>query len=294
MNKQSNISKIVLFLIGLVVVNFIANTFHIRFDLTQDNRYTLSKPTVTILEDLDKKITIKVYLEGDFPAEFKRLQVETRQLLEEFKSENSNINFKFINPLDSSKELIKKGLEPSQLSIQQNGKISEIVIFPWATIQTGKRIEKVSLLKDTNAQSQTEQLQNAIQNLEYAFADAIHKVTSKKNKKIAVLKGNGELSDIYIADFLRKLGEYYHIAPFTLDSVASNPKETLNKLNNFDLAIIAKPTEKFTEKEKYTLDQFITNGGKTLWMLDKAQAELDSLMATGESLAYPRELKLTD
>ena len=294
MNKQSNISKIALFFIGLMAINFIANKIYHRFDLTEDNRYTLSKPAIAVLDKIEKPIVIKVYLKGDFPAEFKRLQVETRQLLEELKSENNNIKFKFINPLDNAKELIAKGLEPSQLSIQQNGKISEIVIFPWATVQSGKKIEKVSLLKDTNAQSQTEQLQNAIQNLEYAFTDAIHKVITKKNKKITVLKGNGELDDIFIADFLRKLGEYYHTAPFTLDSVAKNPQETSKKLSEFDLAIIAKPTEAFTEEEKYTIDQFIINGGKTLWMLDKAQAELDSLMATGESLAYPRELKLTD
>ncbi len=294
MNKQPNISKIALLFIGLITLNFISNKVYKRFDLTQDKRYTLSQPTIDILDTIDEPIIVKIYLEGDFPTEFKRLQIETRQLLEELKSENKNIQFRFINPLDDAEKLIAKGLQPSQLSVQENGKVSEIVIFPWATVQTGKRIENVSLLKDTNSQSQDEQLQNAIQNLEYAFANAIHKVNSEKTKKIAVLKGNGELSDVYIADFLRKLGEYYRLAPFTLDSVAKNPKNTLQKLSDFDLTIIAKPTEKFSEEEKYTLDQYIINGGKTLWMVDQVYAELDSLMTTGESLAYPRDLNLTD
>ncbi len=294
MNKQSNISKIALLFIGLIALNFVSNKIYKRFDLTQDKRYTLSKPTIDILDAIDEPIIVKVYLEGDFPTEFKRLQIETRQLLEELKSENKKIQFRFINPLDDADELIAKGLQPSQLSVQENGKVSEIIIFPWATVQTGKRIENVSLLKDTNAQSQDEQLQNSIQNLEYAFVNAIHKTTSEKTKKIAVLRGNGELSDIYMADFLRKLGEYYRLAPFTLDSVAKNPTKTLQKLKEYDLTIIAKPTEKFTEEEKYTLDQYIVNGGKTLWMIDQVHAELDSLMQTGESLAYPRDLGLTD
>lgn len=269
--------------------------FYTRFDLTQDKRYTLSKPTLDILGKIEQPIVVKVYLQGDFPSEFKRLQIETRQLLEELKSENKNIKFRFINPLDvDSQELIAQGLQPSQLSVQENGKVSEIIIFPWATVQKGKKLENVSLLKDTNAQSQDEQLQNSIQNLEYGFTNAIHKVISKKTKKIAVLRGNGELSDIYIADFLRKLGEYYRLAPFTLDSVAKSPIKTLEKLNEFDLTIIAKPTEKFTEKEKYTLDQFIMNGGKSLWMIDQVHAELDSLYQTGESLTFPRDLNLTD
>lgn len=276
-------------------INFISNNFYHRFDLTEDGRYTLSNPAKIILENVNSQITIKVYLEGEFPSEFKRLSDETRQLLEELKVENPNIRFRFINPLDTDTEaLIESGLQPSQLTIEKNGQTSEVIIFPWATVQKGKKIELVSLLKDTNAQSQDEQLQNAIQNLEYAFADAIHKITAKKEKKIAIIKGNGELDDIYIADFLRKIGEYYHLAPFTLDSVKSNPEKTLSQLTNFDLAIIAKPTEKFTENEKYTLDQFITNGGKSLWLLDKTHAELDSLMDTGESLAFPRDLNLTD
>ena len=184
-------------------------------------------------------------------------------------------------------------MQPSRLSIQMNGKTSEVVIFPWALVQYGDRLEKVSLLKDTNAQSQEEQLQNAIENLEFAFVDAIHKVTSKKEKKIAIIKGNGTLDDIYLADILRKLGEYYHLAPFTLDSVKNSPQKTLEQLSKFDLAIIAKPTERFSEEEKYTLDQFVMNGGKSLWLIDRVHAELDSLMETGESLVYPRDLNLT-
>lgn len=295
MNKLSNISKILILFVAVLLVNFISNNFYHRFDLTEDGRYTLSESAVNIIDEIDSSIRINVYLKGDFPSEFKRLQDETKQLLEEFRAVNSKIRFKFINPLnDNPEELIALGLQPSQLSIQQNGKTSEIVIFPWAIVQKGNRIEKVSLLKDTNAQSQDEQLQNAIQNLEYAFADALHKVTSKKEKKIAIIKGNGELEDIYLADFLRKLGEYYHLAPFTLDSVQINPSQTLKQLSNFDLAIIAKPTERFSEEEKYTLDQFIVNGGKSLWLIDQTHAELDSLLDTGQALAYTRDLNLTD
>ena len=90
------------------------------------------------------------------------------------------------------------------------------------------------------------------------------------------------------------MAKKYRLAKFTLDSVSENPQQTLKDLNSLDLAIIAKPTEQFTAKEKFTLDQFITNGGKTLWMIDNVQADLDSLMANGKMLAYPRDLNLTD
>jgi len=291
---KSNYSKTTFLLIGVFLLNFWGSKVYKRFDLTEDSRYSLSKTTVNIANKVEDIILIKVYLQGDFPAEFKRLQTETKLHLEELKSINNKIQFKFINPSEISEELIKSGLEPSSLQVQEEGKLSEIILFPWAVVNAGNKTEKVPLLKDIFSNSQDEQLESSIQNLEYAFANAIHKVISEKYKKIAIIRGNGELSDIYITDFLRKLNEYYLLAEFTLDSVSSQPQKTLFDVSKFDLAIIAKPTEKFSEQEKFTLDQFIMNGGKSLWMIDNVQAELDSMQQTGETLAFPRDLNLTD
>ena len=291
---KNKYSKITVLLVGFILLNIIASKVYKRFDLTDDNRYTLSKATEKIIENVKDIVSITVYLKGDFPAEFKRLQTETKLHLEELKARNKNIQFRFVNPTEIAEKLIESGLEPSRLQIQENGKSSEIIMFPWSVVSYKNKTENVSLLKDVYSNSQNQQLESSIQNLEFAFADAIHKVTSEKSKKIAVLKGNGELNDIYIADFLGKLGEYYFLAPFTLDSVAVQPQKTLEQLSEFDMTIIAKPTKKFTEAEKFTLDQFVMNGGKTLWLIDNVQAELDSLMETGETLAYPRNLGLTD
>ncbi len=287
-------SKALVLLVVLVVLNVVFNKFYKRFDLTKDQRYTLSETTETILDNIKEIAIVKVYLQGDFPSEFKRLQTETKQHLEELKALNSNIKFRFIDPLDQAEELIQQGLQPSRLSVQEDGKVSEAVIFPWATIEYKNKKENVNLLASQSTNSQEEQLQGSIQNLEYAFADALHKISSSKQQTIAILKGNGELNDIYLASFLRKLSQYYRLAPFTLDSVAENPQQTLQKLTDYDLAIIAKPTEKFSEQEKFTLDQYITNGGKSLWLIDNVVAELDSLMQNGQSLAFNRDLGITD
>jgi gliding-associated putative ABC transporter substrate-binding component GldG len=150
------------------------------------------------------------------------------------------------------------------------------------------------LLPKAIVASQEAQLQSAIENLEYGFSNAIHSIQQKKRKKIAILSGNGELADKYHYSFLSEVAKKYSLAKFTLDSVAMNAAQTLEDLLQLDLAIIAKPTEKFTDKEKFVLDQFIANGGKTLWMLDNVQADQDSLGATGSMLAYPRDLNLTN
>jgi gliding-associated putative ABC transporter substrate-binding component GldG len=292
MNKK--IKNIVFLIISIIILNILSQSFYNRFDLTADNRYTLSKTTKKIVSKVDKFLFITVYLEGDFPSEFQRLQAETRQYLEELAAENSNIKLNFETPDKQREGLIKRGMLPSKLTVEEDGKLSEAIIFPWAEISFGKKTKIVSLLPNAIVASQEEQLQKAIENLEYSFSNAINAITLKKQKRVAVLTGNGELQDIYQYSFLSEVGKKYRLAKFTLDSVASNPQKTLQDLTSLDLAIIAKPTEKFTAKEKFTLDQYIANGGKTLWMLDNVQADQDSLYNTGKMLAYPRDLNLTD
>lgn len=287
--------KSILFvLVGILVLNFLSATFFKRFDLTQDQRYTLSKTTSKIINSISNQLIINVYLEGSFPTEFQRLQIETKQYLEELQAENSNIQFRFVNPDGIREELIKNGMMPSQLTVEEDGKLSEAIIFPWAELFYQNRAVTVSLLPNTMAASQEAQLQNAIASLEHSFTSGIQTITQKNRKKIAVLSGNGELQDIRLYSFLSELSKKYGLAKFSLDSVAKSPEKTLDKLKNFDLSIIAKPTKRFTSEEKLVLDQFIINGGKSLWMIDNLNADTDSLYNAGQMLAYSRDLNLTD
>lgn len=289
-----NLKKILLLVTGLIAINFLANFINLRLDLTSDHRYSLNKASKQIVSNIKDYVTIKVYLKGNFPSEFKRLQMETQRFLEELAQENHYIRYKFVNPKNIKDALIKKGLTPSELQINEDGKLSEIVIFPWATVQYKNKSAKVNLLKDSFSNNQNAQIENSIQNLEYGFANALEQITVPKHKKIAILKGNGELQDFRLISFLKQLKKQYLLAPFTLDSVAERPQITTDELQKYSLIIIAKPTKKFTEKEKYCLDQYITHGGKSLWLVSSVQADLDSLVKTGASLAYPKDINLTD
>ncbi|MHA7943694.1 gliding motility-associated ABC transporter substrate-binding protein GldG [Formosa sp. 3Alg 14/1] len=300
---SKHLKHILLIVIGILVLNGIGNTFYKRFDLTQDQRYTLSEATKHIVADVESPVIIDIFLEGEgFPSEFRRLQSETKQLLEEFYAQNSNFHFNFINPLEDEtnrdqiiQQLNNRGLTPMQLTVQENGKSSQEIIFPWALASYNGVTVKIPLVKNKLGASQQELVTNSVQHLEYAFADGIGKLVYGKTKKIAILKGNGELEDQYLADFLTTLKDYYYIAPFTLDSVATQPKHTLNTLKDYDLIIAAKPTEAFSEAEKLVLDQYTMNGGKSLWLIDAVAMEKDSLYnESGRAIALPIDLNLTD
>ncbi|WP_197077319.1 gliding motility-associated ABC transporter substrate-binding protein GldG [Lacinutrix sp. Hel_I_90] len=301
MNKS--IQHIVILVIGLLLINILAQKVYKRFDLTSDQRYTLNDASLQVVKGVASPIVIDVFLEGaDFPSEFRRLQTETRQLLEEFSAYNNNITFNFINPIEDEatrnqniQQLNQRGLTPMQMSVQENGKQSQTVIFPWALASYNDQTVKISLVKNKIGATQQELVTNSVQHLEYAFAAGFSKLVNPKRRKIAILKGNSELPDENVADFLKTLGQYYFIAPFTLDSVATNPQKTSKSLNTYDLIIAAKPTEAFTEEEKYVLDQYTMHGGKSLWLVDAIAMDQDSLFnEAGKNIAVPRDLNLTD
>jgi len=289
-------------LIAIIVINLISNQVYKRFDLTKDKRYTLSEAAKQTIETVDAPIIIDVFLEGDFPSEFRRLRNETQQILEEFAVSNDNLIFNFINPLEDEatreqriQQLAQRGMQPFQITVQENGKTSQEVVIPWALASYNQQTVIVPLIKNKIGATDQELVNSSIQNLEYVFAEAFKKLVNPKGKKIAILRGNEQLKDAYVADFLQKLGEHYFLAPFTLDSVASNPQKTLNDLNDFDLIISAKPMEPFSEEEKYVLDQYTMQGGKSLWLTEAIIMDQDSLYKnSGKAVAIMKDLNLND
>ncbi|MFB3387707.1 gliding motility-associated ABC transporter substrate-binding protein GldG [Flavobacterium sp. LAR06] len=301
-STQQNIKVLGITVFVLIVLNVLGTLFFHRFDLTKDKRYTLSETSLQIVKQVKNLLSIKIYMQGDLPADFRRLQQETKQLLEEFQAYNNNIVFEFVNPMenkDESMEMVKslyqKGLTPINITVDDKGKQSQAMVFPWAIAVYDNKEVNIPLLKNIMGASTEQKVIGSIQHLEYSISDAINKITKAKQKKVAFIKGNGEMNEVHIAKMLRQIKESYYIGPFTLDSVAKNPNGTLEALKKYDLAIISKPTETFSDEEKQVLDQFIMNGGKTLWLVDQVAADMDSLYnQSGATLAYPRDLNLND
>ena len=301
-SNKLNLKTLGITIFILIVLNVLGSLFFHRFDLTKDKRYTLSETSLNIVKQVKNPLSIKIYMQGELPADFRRLQQETKQLLEEFQAYNSNIVFEFVNPMeneDESMEMVKslyqKGLTPVNITVGDKGKQSQAMVFPWAIAVYDNKEVNIPLLKNIMGANTEDKVKGSIQHLEYSIADAINKITKAKQKKVAYIKGNGELNEVHVANMLRQIKESYYIGPFTLDSVAKDPNGTLSALKKYDLAIIAKPTETFSDEEKEVLDQFVMNGGKTIWLIDQVAADMDSLYnQAGATLAYPRDLNLND
>ena len=295
--RKQDLNNLVLIFAGLVLLNIICYFFFIRIDFTSEKRFTLSPISKNILNNLDDDLQVTVYLEGDFPAGFKRLRNSTKDLLSDLQAySNGKLHYGFTNPSSgdakaqelSYQQLTEKGIEPTNLSVKTEEGLSQKTIFPAALITYKGQQIPVKLLQNRAGASPEEVLNNSIQNLEYAFVSAIKKLSPGGKTRIGFTEGHGELTDLQLNDAMKSLGDGYEVGRVDLKVI---PFAGLDKLK---LLIIPKPNTAFTEAEKYKIDYFVMRGGRVFWAIDQVNAELDSLRGAGEQLAFPKKLNLDD
>lgn len=300
-NKRNSIIQLLLIFLVVILINYIISFLIFRVDLTSEGRYTLSKQTINLLENLDDQLYVKVYLEGnDLPIGFKRMRTALNDLLEEFSYYgNEDISFRFINPTENDdknakfglwSELRKKGIHPIETEeVSDEGNTSQKLVFPSAiVVYKGKDIGVNLLKNDKNLNhGSDENINNSIQSMEYELTNAIRKLSFDKKPAIAFIEGQGELSEMEVMDISTSLSEYYEVKRGAINS-------TPGILDQFLAVIIAKPRKKFSENDKLVLDQYIMKGGKVLWLLDGAQINMDSLRQIPVTAAMPLDLGIAD
>ncbi|MBK6905238.1 MAG: gliding motility-associated ABC transporter substrate-binding protein GldG [Saprospirales bacterium] len=303
-NKKRNQSLLQLGLFSgvLVLLNVLGNIFFTQIDLTEEKRYTLTKTTVDLVKNLDEPVFVRVLLEGEFPAGFKRLQRATREKLDDFRKQGGGflsaeplIQYEFADPNAGTAEEInlrreefrKEGLTPTLFRLKDTEGTEEKYIFPYAVFSYKGRQVTVNLLENQPGYNQDEVLGNSINLLEYKFASAIQKLRLDQKQVIAFTAGQGEAYDIYTRDIVGALRPYYDFGRFFLDSNYMVPPQ-------IDLLIVAKPTQPFTEQDKFKLDQYIMSGGKVIFLVDRLEAELDSLRAGATFVTREYPINLDD
>ena len=269
-----------LLIIGIIIfINIIANYFFGFIDLTEEKRYTLSSSTHKVMNSLDENLFVRVLLDGDLPPGFKRLENSTKELLDDLKDINPNIQYIFEDPLEGSTKVIearrdqlgKDGVIPVVLTYNDGKEVTQKGIYPYALLSFKGRNSKISLLKEQNIGEEDEIVLNrSIELLEYKFANQIQKLTLTRRQNIAFSSGHGELPFEKTIRLQKELENFYNVGRLNLDSLVVIDQE-------LDLLIIPAPQETFDDKAKFKIDQYIMNGGKVMWLIEKLDADLDSI-----------------
>lgn len=296
--NSKKLESILYFLVGILVIivtNQLSARLFYRIDLTEEKRYTISEASKNLLGNLDDVVYIEVYLEGELPAGIKRLQKSVKERLYEFKIyAGTNLQFRFIDPSTAKSQkarqefyesLIKKGIQATNLYSNVDGNRTQTLVFPGAILTYGSKEIGITFLKGNKASSPQEQLNQSIEGVEYELSSAIKSLTEIKTMRIALLKGHGELDTLQIAGLTAELMKNFKVFHTNLNARSS--------LLGFDAIILAKPTNVFSEIDKYKIDQFIMRGGKAVFLIDGLHAEMDSV-DNETNLALPFETNLED
>jgi ABC-2 type transport system permease protein len=310
--KQTQILQLLLVVVAIVVANLVSGVYFTRFDLTSEKRYTLSDATKEILTNLDDIVFFRVYLDGEFPAGFKRLKRETKEMLDEFRALNKNIQYEFINPSASENTeernntyqlLMQQGLSPTNLQVKTKTGLDQQLIFPGALL-TYRNSEMPIELLDAQINVPPEAvLNNSIQNLEFKFANAIFKLSRQNKPRIAFIEGHGELSERETFDIASTLQSDYIVDRIAIDEKINSlvNRSLIDSLTNeyaitpkYAAIVIAKPDSIFSGKDKFIIDQYIMYGGKVLWLIDPVVASMDSIQTAESTVAIENKLDLED
>jgi len=307
--KRSALINLLLISIVIVAVNVVGSFKFGRLDLTSEKRFTLSKPTIDLLENLKDYVYVKVYLEGELPANYKQLRNATKEMLDEFRAYTPYLEYEFINPSENPdekerfkiyKQLSKEGLTYTNPVEQSEAGISQKLIWPGAIFSYRGKSIPLQLLKSETYASEEKMINRAVNDLEYEMTNSIRKLNANKKPTVAFIEGHAELDSLETKDISLSLEEYYSVSRITIDSnltslVYRGERDSSVKfVPRFKAIIIAQPDSSFSEKDKFIIDQYIMRGGKVLWIIDRVEASMDSLSRNAASLVYPKDVNLDD
>lgn len=263
----------------------------VRWDLTDDRHYSLSEATKTLLKQTNAPIEVTLLLDGDLNAGFTRLKKATEELMDEM---SVYADLSLTLPSREGTELQDSlGLRPIVIhEREQNGKTAQTTIYPYALISYKGRGAVVTLLKNTRGLSGEENLNNSIEQLEYAFAEALHRLQQTELPRIAIIEGHGEPDERYVWDLEQTLSQYFYVDRGAIIIPAQGVDVHL--LDGYKAIIIANPQTAFSDIERFIIDQYIMRGGTVLWVVNGVRFSNDVLQSDGFTPIIPLDLGITD
>ena len=263
----------------------------VRWDLTDDRHYSLSEATKTLLKQTDAPIEVTLLLDGDLNAGFTRLKKATEELMDEM---SVYADLSLTLPSREGTELQDSlGLRPIVIhEREQNGKTAQTTIYPYALISYKGRGAVVTLLKNTRGLSGEENLNNSIEQLEYAFAEALHRLQQTELPRIAIIEGHGEPDERYVWDLEQTLSQYFYVDRGAI--IIPEQGVDVHLLDGYKAIIIANPQTAFSDIERFIIDQYIMRGGTVLWVVNGVRFSNDVLQSDGFTPIIPLDLGITD
>lgn len=256
----------------LVMVNYINSRHYHRFDLTLQNRYSLSDKTKAVIGELTAPVEVTVLYQVG------RQLDQVRDLLEEYDAlAKGKLKIRYIDPA--------RDIDEARMFLQSANLDS--VEMDTVVFKQGDRIKAVPRSDVFEYQYNPSPYGPPPPPLfkgEQAFTSAILTVSQEKQSVIYFSSGHGEKS---VEDYDRQRG-YSTIATAlkrdNYDVRTWNTATDPQVPDDCDVLVIAGPTKPFTPDEAKRIEEYVDNGGKLLLMIDPAGAGVAADIGLGKLL----------
>ena len=259
--------------------------------MTDDRHYSLSEASKTLLRQTDAPIEVTLLLNGDLNAGFRRLKKATEETCAEMDI-FGDLRLEIGDwKLDSLSSL---GLQPIIIHERtQNGKTAQTTVYPYAIMRYKGRQAVVTLLKNTRGLSGEENLNASIEQLEFAFMEALHLLQETETPRVAILEGHGEPDEAHTYDLMSALSKYFQVDRGSIEESQKSKVES-HILDGYKAVLVLNPQEAFSDEERFIIDQYIMRGGAVLWAVNGVRFSEQVLQSDGFTPILPLDLGLTD
>lgn len=251
----------------VVLLNYFGMKYHHRFDWTGSKIYSLSDKSKSMLEGLDRDVTVTVFLQPGAG-----LYDPTRELLERYAAESPRVELRFVDP---QKNLIEAQRLVDQFQLAD----LDVVIF-----ESGgdRRVVDASSLADWDYSGMQFGAQPTMTGFrgEEEFTGAVLELVEGRKAKVLFSTGHGEraLTDSGAAG-LSRIGDLLGKENLELDGWASTGRAEVPA--GTDLLVIAGPRTALLAPELEALDRYLDGGGRLLVLLDPELDDRGGLVETG-------------
>lgn len=262
--NNNNRWSFTLIIVGVVfLINLFAQQLFVRFDLTENERYSISDVTRDILADIDEPITVKVYFSENFPRQLISVKQYVLDMLNEYRAyAGSALEYEFIPVSGDDQELEQEamsyGVQPVQANITESDEIKVQRIYLGIVFLYGDQKEVIPFAQQ-------------IEQLEYDMTGAIKKLSLGSLPKIGWLTGHGEqsLGEEGVARATGEIQKNYELIELDLTAEEQIPQD-------INTVILAAATTEFNDQDLYKLDQFILRGGRLGVFLNKKIVDMQN------------------
>lgn len=267
-------SSLVLIAGILVVLNILGMNWFVRMDLTDDQVYSLSDYSIDLVESLEDPITVTAYFAQDLPAPYSSTRRFVKDKLAEYRAYGGDaFQYQFADPSTNQeirREAQRYGIPPVQIQTVDNNNMQVKRAFMGLAIEYQDSREVIPVVRQRSR-------------LEYKITSAVSRLVSEQLPTVGFLTGHGEPGlKRALRGLQQGLQKNYQVMSVSVQDSTLEPAP--------DVLMVVAPSDTIPQNHLRAIDQFIMNGGRAAFMINRVRANLQRGQAVPQQIGLNRLL----